>query len=174
MPSWFSPPSSGGVFNFTRRCFVTIVFSLPPGPSLFHQITVHIWVAVNLWVLHLMGAGSCVFLYPWSKSDPCRTRFGCGFHFSPVGVTETRKNLKPEKTQNPKKTRIRILNSTRLYFFTGQIFDQSYPNPLSSLLRCTSHSRWTWAGRATRWPPATTPGLPWTHTTSSPRSCARS
>jgi hypothetical protein len=61
-------------------------------------------VLVNSCILYLMGVGSDVFLYLWPEPElnPCRTGFGCGFHFSSASAPETWK--KPEKTQNPKET----------------------------------------------------------------------
>jgi hypothetical protein len=68
---------------------------------------VQVGMAVRDRALNPTGAGSGAFLHLWSEPDPHRTRFGCGFHFSPVGAPETRKKLKtqkkPEKPErNPK------------------------------------------------------------------------
>jgi hypothetical protein len=62
-------------------------------------MTVEVQVLGNMRVLHPTGAGSGAFLHLWLEPDPCRIGFGCGFHFSPTGVSE------PEKTQNRKETR---------------------------------------------------------------------
>jgi hypothetical protein len=53
----------------------------------------HVTLGMAVWVrvLHPTGAGLGAFLHPWPESDPCRTGFGCGFHFYP------RVHPKPEK-----------------------------------------------------------------------------
>jgi hypothetical protein len=82
---------------------------------------VQVGMAVRDRALNPTGAGSGAFLHLWSEPDPHRTRFGCGFHFSPVGAPETRKKLKtqkkPEKPERnpkpPKETHLQNPTGTR-------------------------------------------------------------
>jgi hypothetical protein len=64
-------------------------------------MAVRVHVLGHPWVLDPMSAGSSSFLHPWIEPAPNPHRIGFGIYFSPVGVSETRKN--PKNPQNLKK-----------------------------------------------------------------------